>query len=76
MESGSKIVSANVSTAPYYELAASSSQISLRGGSFMEVNIDMKKALSGGYTCCVPGSYPIQKETRNPLFTSFLGMYL
>ena len=56
MESGSKIVSANVSTAPYYELAASSSQISLPGcssiaassfqkslpdSSVMEVNTDM-----------------------------------
>ena len=55
MKSGSKIVSPNVSTEPSCELAASSSQNSLPGGSFMEVNADMKKALRGGYTCCVPG---------------------
>ena len=40
MESGSKIVSANVSTETYCELAASSLN-SLPGGSFMEVNADM-----------------------------------
>ena len=41
MESGIKIVSANVSTEPTCELAASSSQNSLSGSSFMEVNADM-----------------------------------
>ena len=41
MGSGSKIVSANVSTEPSCELAASSSQNSLPGGRFMEVNADM-----------------------------------
>ena len=45
MESGSKIVSANVSTEPSCELAASSSQNSLPSGSVMEVNAGMKKAL-------------------------------
>ena len=51
--SGSKIVSASVSTEPSCELVASSSQNSLPGGSFMEVNTDMKKALRRGYTSCV-----------------------
>ena len=69
------MVRANVSTEPSYELAASSSQNSLPGGSFMEINTDMKKALKGAYTC-VPGSTPTQKETRNSLFTSFPGMCL
>ena len=41
MESGSKIVSASVSTEPTCELAASSSQNSLPGGSFMEVATDI-----------------------------------
>ena len=67
MASGSIVVIANVSTEPFCELAASS-QNSLPGGSFMEVNTDMKKALRGGHTCCVPGCY-------SP-FTSFLGMHL
>ena len=69
------MVSANV-TEPSCELAASSSQNSLPGGSFVEVNTDMKKALRGGYTCCVPGCYSNTKETRNSLVTSFLGIYL
>ena len=64
MASGSKIVSANVSTEPSCELAASSSQNSLPGGSFMEVNTDMKKALRGGYTCCVPGCYSNTKRDK------------
>ena len=46
-ECGSKIVSANVSTEPSCVLAASSSQNSMPGGSFMEANTDMKKALRG-----------------------------
>ena len=41
MESRSKIVSVNVSTEPSCELAASSSQNSLPGSSFMEVNARM-----------------------------------
>ena len=52
-----KIVSANISTEPSCELAASSSQNSLPGGSFMEINTDLKKALRGGCTCCVSGLY-------------------
>ena len=43
MESGSKIVRANASTESSCELAASSSQNSLPGGSFVEVNTDTKK---------------------------------
>ena len=66
MESGSKIVSANVSTEPSCELAASSFQNSLPGDSFMEVNTDMKKALRGGYTC-VPGCY--SKKRHGTLFS-------
>ena len=38
MESGSKIVSVYVSTEPFCELAANSSQNSLPGGNFMDVN--------------------------------------
>ena len=64
------IVSANDSTEPSCELAASSSQNSLPGGSFMEVNSDMKKALKEA-TLVV-----YQDEIRNSLFTSFLRMYL
>ena len=30
--------------------------------SFMEVNTDIKKALRGGYTCCVPGCYSNAKR--------------
>ena len=41
MESGNKIVSANVSTQPSCEFATSSSQNFLPGGSFIEVNADM-----------------------------------
>ena len=41
MRSGSKIVSANVSTEPTCEFTASSSQNSLPGSSYMEVNTDM-----------------------------------
>ena len=57
MESGSRIVSANVSTEPSCELAASSSQNSVPGGSFMMVNTDVTKSLRGGYTFCVSGCY-------------------
>ena len=57
------------------ELAASSFQNSLPGGSFVEVNTDLKQGLRGGYTG-VPGCYSTQKETRNSLFTGFLGMFL
>ena len=74
MESGIKIVSVNVSTEPSCELAASSSQNSLSGGSFMEVNTDMKKVLRGDCTCCVPRCYSNTKRTMNSLFTSFLGI--
>ena len=45
MESGNKIVSADVYTVPSCELAASSSVNSLPGSSFMVVNTDMMKAL-------------------------------
>ena len=47
MESGIKIVSANVSTEPSCEFAASSSQNSLPGSSFMEVNADMNSTSTG-----------------------------
>ena len=71
MESGSKIVSANVSTEASCELAASSSQNSLPGGSFMGLNTDMKEALRGGYTCCVPGCYSNTKRARELSFHKF-----
>ena len=68
----SKIVSANVSTEHSCELATSSPQKSLPGGSsigasssqnsfpgrsLMEVITDMKKDLRGDYTCCVHRCY-------------------
>ena len=89
MESGSKIVSANLSTELSCELAASSSQNSLPGdsstgasscrnslpdGILMKVSTDMKKALRGVYTC-VPGCYSNTKRDKELSFTIFLGMY-
>ena len=86
VEGGRKIVSANVSTEPSCELAASSSQNSLPGGSsnaasssqnsspggsIMEVNTDMKKALKGGYTCHVPGCYFNTKRDKELSFHKF-----
>ena len=71
MESGSKIVSANVSTEPSCELAATSSQNSLPGSSFMEANTDMKKALRGGNTCCVPGCDSNTKRDKELSFHKF-----
>ena len=83
MESGNKIVSANVSTEPSCELAASlsqnslpggssiaasSSQNSMPGGSLAEVNAGMKKALRGGYTCYVPGCYSNTKRDKELSF--------
>ena len=81
MESGSKIVSANVRIELSCELAASSSQDSwssgnsiaasasqnsLPGGSFMEVNTDMKKYLRGGFVYL--DATP-QKETKELFFS-------
>ena len=73
MECGSKRVSANVCIEPTCELAANSSQNSMPDGSFME---DKKKALRGGQLVVYLDAIPTQKETKNSLFTSFLGMYL
>ena len=70
MESGIKIVSANVSTEPSCELAASSSQNSVPGGSFMEVKVDMKKVLRG-CTCCVPGCYSNTERDKELSFHKF-----
>ena len=69
MESGSKI--ANVSTEPSCELAASSSQNSVPGGSDMEVNTDMKKVLRGGCTCYVPGCYSNTERDKELSFHKF-----
>ena len=63
---GSKIVSANVSTEPACELAASSSR-----GSFIAVNTDMKKYLRGGYTCYVPGYNSNSKRDKQLSFHKF-----
>ena len=43
-------------------IAASSSQNLYPDDSFMMVNTDMKKALRGGYTCCVLGYYSNTKR--------------
>ena len=37
----------------------------------MEVNADMKKALRGGYTCCVPGCYFNTKNDKELSFHKF-----
>ena len=37
----------------------------------MEVNADMKKALRGGYTCCVPGCYSNTKSDTRLSFHKF-----
>ena len=52
-------------------IAASSSQNSLPGGSFMEVNTDMRKALRRGYICCVPGCYSNTKRDTVLSFHKF-----
>ena len=52
-------------------LLPSSSQNSLPGISFMEVNTDMKKAVRGGYTCCVPGYYSNTKRNKELSFHKF-----
>ena len=52
------------------------SQNSLPGGNFMEVNTNKKKALREAMFVVYPDATPTQKETRNYLFTSFRGMYL
>ena len=69
MENGSKL-SLPVSLPGSISIAASSSQNSFPGGSFMDViNTDMKKALRGGYTC-VPTL--TDKGTKNSIFTNFV----
>ena len=48
-----------------------SSQNSLPGGSFKSVNTDMKKALSGGYTCVYLDATPIKKKDEELSFHKF-----
>ena len=37
----------------------------------MEANTDVKKALRGGYTCCVPGCYSNTKRDNELSFDKF-----
>ena len=86
MVSGIKLVSTNVSSEFSCELAASSTQNSLPGGSsiaanssqdllpgssFMVVNIDMKKVLKGSCTYCVPVCYSNTKSNKKLSFLMF-----
>ncbi len=67
--------SSELATCSIYQVAVLLLPVLLRthfpGGSFTEINTDMKKTLRGGYTCCTPGCYSNTKGIWNSIFHIF-----